>query len=306
MATAVRTLPRSGRPTDWVAVVALIAYAVAVGALVVTPIVRHLAPLRGGPLETIPTFTSLPERAQRLVLAPKQNVSPERSPHIHRDWRIIGGVGVHVVTVNPKGEDVQIVIGLAQGTVLSEGKFGRESFGHMVRRLRPRVAINGTYFDLRNNEPVGALVMEGVMIYDGLCSSALLVTEQGDVRIEHHGVVMGRYLGWPRDVRTALCSGPTLVDHGRVHLNPYDEGFGDPSLFSVARRSAVAVTAEGKLLLVVVETPITFNKLAHILVQLGAVEAMNLDGGGSTALYSNGEFIATANRPLTNLLMVYD
>lgn len=306
VATAARTLPRTRGPADWAAVGALVVYAIAVAAIVAVPIARHVAALRGGAPGAVPLFTSLPEPAQQLVLAPKRNVSPERSPQIHRDWRLIGGVGVHVVTVDPKGENVQIVIGLAQGTVLSEGKFGRESFGSMVRRLRPRVAIDGTYFHLRNNEPVGALVMEGVMVYDGLCSSALVVTEEGDAHIEHHGSIMGRYVGWPRNVRTGLCSGPTLVSHGRVHLNPYDEGFGDPALFSVARRSAVGVTPEGKLLLVVVETPITWNKLANIMLQLGAVEAMNLDGGGSTALYSNGEFIATPTRPLTNLLMVYD
>jgi exopolysaccharide biosynthesis protein len=225
---------------------------------------------------------------------------------VNRAWRIVGGVGVNIVTVNPKARNVHIVLGLAEGTVLSEGRFGRESFGSMVRRFRPRVAIDGTYFDLRSNEPVGALVMENRLIYDGLCSGVLLVTEQGDVRIEYRTGTFGRSFGWPQEIRTAVGAGPTLLQKGRVALRPYDEGFGDPSLFAVARRSAVGVTSGGKLLLVTVETPITLNKLANIMLRIGAVDAMALDGGSSSALYSNGEFISKPSRALTNLILVYD
>ena len=305
MATAVRAFLRGKRPADWVAVGALVAYALTVAVLIAAPGLRWVV-VTEGERRPLPVFTSLPERAQQLVLAPKHNVTPGPSPHVTRTWRLIGGVGVNVITVDPAGENVEIVLGLAQGTVLNIGKFGRESFASMVQRLRPRVAIDGTYFHLKNNEPVGALVMEGVLIYDGLCSSALVINEDGTVHIEHHGMAMGRHVNWPVNCRTALCSGPTLVDHGHIHLNPYDEGFGDPSLFGIARRSAVGVTRGGKMLLATVETPITWNKLANIMLDLGAVEALNLDGGGSTALYADGKIITKPTRLLTNLLMVYD
>jgi uncharacterized protein YigE (DUF2233 family) len=301
-----RTWVRHGRPADVAAVGALLAYAVLVGLLVLVPLGRRLTEPAASAASTIPVFTSLPEEAQQLVLAPKRNTEAERSSHILREWRLVGGVGVNIVTVNPRADNVRIGIGLAKGTILSEDRFGRENFRRMVERLRPRVAINGTYFHLRNNEPVGALVMEGVLIYDGLCSSSLIVADTGEVHIEHHGLAYGRHIGWPVNVRTAVCSGPTLVDKGHIHLDPYDEGFGDPAIFFRARRSAVGVTAEGKMLLVTVETPITWNKLANIMLQLGATEAMNLDGGGSSALYSNGQFITQPQRPLTNLLLVYD
>lgn len=304
-----QALYRGPRRADWIAVVSLVGYALAIALIVAAPLVygRPGGDGQRPPAVAVAPRTSPPVNAEELALAPRyQNVQRERSPHIARTWEKVGGVGVNVVTVNPKAANVRIVLGLAKGTVLSEGKFGREAFGDMVRRFRPRVAINGTYFNLRTNEPVGALVVEGRLIYDGLCSSALLIDEQGRAWMEYHAGKMGRNLGWQRDIRTALCSGPLLVHQGRISLQPYDEGFGDPALFALARRSAAGVTADGKLLLVTVHTPITLNKLAHIMLRLGAVDAMNLDGGSSSALYSNGKFVTLPERPLTNLLLIYD
>jgi len=307
---AARTADAPGRGSDRASVGALLVYALAVAFVVAAPVLRRLYLPPGSRYQAGTAANShLSDAAavDELVIAPPFHTSqPERTPHISRTWGIVGGVGVNVVTVNPKAENVKVVLGLAQGTVLSQNRFGREDFGPMVRRLKPRVAINGTYFNLRNNEPVGALVMEGRLIYDGLSSGVLMVSEEGQVWIEYHQGKFGRNLGWARNIRTAVGAGPMLLQSGKVALRPRDEGFGDPSLFALARRSAVGVTAEGKLLLVTVETPISLNKLAFIMLRLGAVNAMALDGGGSTALYSNGQFISLPGRPLTNLILVYD
>jgi uncharacterized protein YigE (DUF2233 family) len=308
MSAIAPVLGHRGRPADLVAVAALGAYALAVAILVVAPFRSHPSSRPPAtPAVAVPS-RGLPERAEHLTLAPQRSpTEAERKHNVSRGWSIIGGVGVDVVRVDPQAETVRVLVGLAKGTALSDGVFGRESFTDMVRRFHPRVAINGTYFHLRNNEPVGALVMDGRLVYDGISHTAVLIRESGKASIEYHpGRAMGRNAGWPRDVETALGSGPTLVRNGSVALNPYDEGFGDPSLFAQARRSALGVTADGKLLLVVVQTPITLNKLANVMLRLDAVDAMNLDGGGSTALYCDGRFIAAPTRPLTNLLLVYD
>jgi uncharacterized protein YigE (DUF2233 family) len=305
-----RGLRRAGQPGDRASIIALAAYALAVAVAVALPSIRRLAAPRGQAGPGYPPsgpFTSAPVTIDELVTAPQFTTSQaERSAHVARSWQRVGGVGVNVVTVNPRPDHVNVVLGLAQGTVLSRGRFGRETFGSMVRRFKPRVAINGTYFHLRTNAPVGALVMEGRLIYDGLSSAVLTVGENGRCRIEYHRSKFGRDFGWAGTIRTAIGAGPMLLRNGRVALTPRDEGFGDPSLFAQARRSALGVTEEGKLLLVTVHTPITLNKLAYIMLRLGSVDAMALDGGSSSALYSNGQFITKPGRKLTNLILVYD
>ncbi len=60
-------------------------------------------------------------------------------------------------------------------------------------------------------------------------------------------------------------------------------------------RSAIGITASGKLLLVaaaqrpeLATSGLTLRELATLMEELGAVEALNLDGGSSTALYYQG------------------
>jgi hypothetical protein len=59
-------------------------------------------------------------------------------------------------------------------------------------------------------------------------------------------------------------------------------------------RTAFAVTGKGTLLFAVVDgrskvsVGMTLDELATLLLELGAVEAVNLDGGGSSTLFADG------------------
>jgi len=76
---------------------------------------------------------------------------------------------------------------------------------------------------------------------------------------------------------------------------------GTGEFFGRHGRTAVGVTADGRLLLVVVDgrqpgysRGMTLRELAELLLRLDAVSAMNLDGGGSSEMVVNG---LTASRP---------
>jgi exopolysaccharide biosynthesis protein len=86
---------------------------------------------------------------------------------------------------------------------------------------------------------------------------------------------------------SAIGAGPTLVSGGRPHVST-DQGF--PWLYSAHPRTAVAIDGRGHLLLVTVDSPgLTLPELADFLVMgLGAREAMNFDGGGSTTMWIAG------------------
>jgi putative cell wall-binding protein len=105
-------------------------------------------------------------------------------------------------------------------------------------------------------------------------------------------------------VVSGLAVGPLIVRAG-AKTDPddwFDEGF-TPEIHSDRRhpRSAVAVTADGDLLLVTVDgrqpgysAGMTLHELADHLIGLGARDALSLDGGGSSQLAVDG---LLRNRP---------
>lgn len=81
-------------------------------------------------------------------------------------------------------------------------------------------------------------------------------------------------------------------------------------------RTGVGVTEEGTVLLVVVDgrsrrsVGMTLRRFARTMRELGAVEAMNLDGGGSSAMWIRGRGVVnrpsddTGERPVVNAMLV--
>jgi len=235
-----------------------------------------------------------------------RNSSARRSPHVARQWRLIGGVGVNVVTADLAGARVRCVVGLARGADPRRGHFPLEDFHRIVRRYEPRVAINGTYFHRGNGQPTGSIVRHGSFLYDGRWGTTITIGADGDVRFHYRSGTYGRHFGWSPAVREAISTGPTLVRDGRLYLHPRQEGFRDPHVLGKARRSAIGLTRHNRLVLVTVHRPISLNKLAHIMLRLNCRAAANLDGGSSSGLYCNGEYITLPSRRLSNVLLVYD
>lgn len=206
------------------------------------------------------------------------------------------GVPVRVVQVNL--EDRRVRVGLA---LPARGMGASEPFHRFVARTRPVAAITGTYFDFRTAQPLGDLVINGRYIHHGSIGHALVITR--DNRVELRTRSGGRK--YP-DGETVVASGPRLVSRGLPAIQARREGFRDPGLFRRTYRAAAGVTASGRLLLVNTAAPVTMGELARVMVRLGSVEAINLDGGTSTALYYGGKFRARPGRRLTNVLLVYD
>lgn len=118
----------------------------------------------------------------------------------------------------------------------------------------------------------------------------------------------GRQLdGFWASVTEALGAGPRLVKDGKVvytEASARDEGFTDPKILTnSSARSAVGITSGGELLLVTVASA-KMLQLAEVMQQLGAVDAMNLDGGASSGLVFNGAYVTRPGRPLSNALVV--
>lgn len=207
-------------------------------------------------------------------------------------------IPANVVYVNTASPNVHVTAALAR-----KGTGSSERFSSMVKRLQPAAAITGTFFCTKSLQPTGDIVIEGKRMHAGSVGTGFCVMDDGHVEFKR--LKDGRTSDW-QGCRTVICAGPTLVRGGKIALAPKSEGFKDPGIFMRKRRTAVGLTEQGKLLLVSVDKPIHLSELAGLMLHLGATDALDLDGGSSTALYCQGKTVSSPGRTLTNLLVVYE
>jgi Phosphodiester glycosidase len=98
-----------------------------------------------------------------------------------------------------------------------------------------------------------------------------------------------------------LAAGPLLLKNKQIVLDARAEGFGTAFASERASRSAVGRNPAGTLMLVAVHDRLqgpgpSLTEMAQIMQQLGAIDALNLDGGSSTTLYLGGQMVDRSPR----------
>ncbi|HWR38000.1 MAG TPA: phosphodiester glycosidase family protein [Patescibacteria group bacterium] len=130
-----------------------------------------------------------------------------------------------------------------------------------------------------------------------LSAHGTVMTALAGLKVGDH-VLIHQSLGseWDQTVH-ALGAGPLLVKNGEVFLTTGEEGFGSDVAGGRAPRTAIGLTEQGHLLLVVVDGRQSFSRgmtlaeLAAFMKDLGAKDAMNLDGGGSSEMIVQGRIV---------------
>jgi exopolysaccharide biosynthesis protein len=98
-------------------------------------------------------------------------------------------------------------------------------------------------------------------------------------------------------VKYAIGGGPTLVDQGQVKVTARQERFGAEIARGRAPRTAIGYLGGTQAVLVAVDgrqkhsIGMTLYELARTMRELGSREAINLDGGGSTAMVVRGRLV---------------
>lgn len=93
-----------------------------------------------------------------------------------------------------------------------------------------------------------------------------------------------------------VAAGPLLVRNRQIVLDAQAEKFSNAFVVERASRSAIGRTADGNLLIVAVHSRVnglgpSLTEVAQLMQQLGATDALNLDGGSSTTLYLGGQIL---------------
>ncbi len=210
--------------------------------------------------------------------------------------RTAAGIRVRTIEIDPHNPRIRISIATAKGFPLRD-----ETFGSMLGRVRPIVAIDGAYFSERSRQPIGDIVVNGRLQYAGMMGTALAMTRGGDALIER--VVRNHRADWAGFDMVLGC-GPALVLDGEIVVDPVYEHFHDPHVMHATRRLGIAVLRNGDLLIVETAQAVTFKRWAHVMKALGAQDALNLDAGASLAMTYRGHVLEHPKRRLTNLFVV--
>lgn len=157
-------------------------------------------------------------------------------------------------------------------------------------RVRAAAAINGSYFDTSKGGSTVFFKKDGQVINttrSGFTpyreNAGFAIAADGTISIEKKPAA-----GWNSlsEANTLLTSGPLLVYDDKPVTQVQE-------VFNTNRhpRTAIGLTADNRLIAVVVDGRfseahgMTTEELATVMHALGCVEAMNLDGGGSSTAW---------------------
>lgn len=117
---------------------------------------------------------------------------------------------------------------------------------------------------------------------------------------------------------SSISGTPQLIHNGHIEITNDLESNSAKFVTDRHPRTAIAKLRDGRILLVVVDgrqpnysTGMSLPTLAELLLEFGAVEAINLDGGGSSAMVLEGKLVnkpsdAAGERPVGDALMVVE
>ena len=200
-----------------------------------------------------------------------------------------------------------------------------EATSELGRAAGADIAVNGSYFNVRTFEPVTFVLVDKKIV--GRTAPKELVRTNGIVAFKNKkGSKMdiffcdtSEYRQVARRYHSALAAGPVLIDDGRIV--EYDS---DKTFYTGRHpRTLIGKRADGEVVMVVIDGRFkdegegaTIAETAYIARQLGLVEALNLDGGGSSTLwtsrkgvlnhpYDNHRFDHAGERAVPNCIVVH-
>lgn len=186
----------------------------------------------------------------------------------------VGGVDV------PRGEDMLVIYNRWYGATTGTNEYGQE---YIVRNCKVIGIGQGD-----TKIPYDAQVIS----VHGALKDAFAAVQIGD-RAEILEKLGGK---WDETVHI-LGAGPCLVERGRVRVNSGEEKFMSDVTYGRAPRSAIGITKAGNFVLAAVDGRsdeshgCTLTEWARLLKEYGCYEAINLDGGGSTAIVAQGKLL---------------
>lgn len=172
-----------------------------------------------------------------------------------------------------------------------------ETTSQIAKNFKAVAAINaGGFMDEgwigTGGRPMGFIIHNGEVVYNQLESETIeqdtvAFTREGMLIVGKHSIEKLKEYG----VKEGVSFGPPLIVNGKPTIQEGDGGWG------IAPRTAIGQRRTGEVLMLVIDGRnirsfgATLKEVQDILLEFGAVNAANLDGGSSTTMYFNGKVI---------------
>ena len=223
----------------------------------------------------------------------------ETSP-VADEWGLVDedGDGIIVDKISGEGYNGFMMVVLDPSRVIMgcrPGSFGGSgaTVAEMAEHFGAVAAINAGGFEDLNGEGNGE-TPDSLVVFEGDIYYSNKGVRNGFVGIDsNHILHVGKLYAdtiRERDIQYGVSFGPVLVANGEI-TQQAKEGSG------VNPRTAIGQRSDGAILMMVIDgrqltsLGATYGDVAQIMVDYGAVNACNLDGGSSTLMWYQGEYI---------------
>lgn len=209
-----------------------------------------------------------------------------------------------------KGSGDDLITYYVADVVLKNGAsiqtaFAKDAFGTNITQNTSTIAanhgavfaINGDYYGFRND---GVVIRNGTLYRDEPAREGLALLSDGTMKSYDEEEETSASL-LAEGVTNTFSFGPTLVQNGVAVDNfdnvKIDTNFGNRTIDSANPRTGIGMIAPNHYVFVVVDgrssdsRGMTLNEFADLFAELGATEAYNLDGGGSSTMYFMGRVV---------------
>lgn len=217
--------------------------------------------------------------------------------------RVSQGSGTDTVTYFVA--DVQLSDAATLQSAFAKNKFGTniiEKVTTIAANNRAVFAVNGDYYGFRSD---GIIIRNGVIYRNVPARVGLAIFDDGTMQIYDERTTDAETL-ISLGVINTLSFGPALIQNGVVETDfdntMIDSNFGNRTIDRANPRTGIGMIDENHFVFIVADgrskgysRGLTLDELAQIFADLGCIEAYNIDGGGSSAMYFMGDLV---NNPL--------
>ncbi|MES2417650.1 MAG: phosphodiester glycosidase family protein [Bacteroidota bacterium] len=232
--------------------------------------------------QNIDSVTLVNAHWQKQKIASKTSLI---SHHFNEKNLFLSNQNITYLEIKNKGKSPAFAIGAEEKTLKTTPTFGKENAA--------LAAINGTFFDIKNGGSVDFIKVDSKIINTTRLEKnntrarhqqAAIVIENGKLSLKK----WDRTPDWENNLteKDIMLSGPLLIFDKNIEKL-------DSTSFTKARhpRSAIGIKPNGKVILLTIDgrnensAGVSLIELTNVMRWLGCTSAINLDGGGSTALW---------------------